>query len=430
MNRRESFAAATLGALTALRGEAWGRSPKRVGIVGAGRFGMVLARQLAALGQTRIVAMCDPDRRLLEAGASEVLAFQGEQPDIVQDYRQILVPGRMDLAVIASPDHWHALHAIRAMEAGIDIYCEKPISHTFLEGEAMVRVARERGSVVQVGLHRRNARHIEQARELVQEGKLGPVSFVRAHYHRARLPSAPRPASPPTHLDWDLWCGPAPLRPYSPGVHPRNWRRFREFSNGIVGDMGIHLLDLARWYLGLQWPRKVTSTGGRLVLKRDDANVSDTQMVWYDYGHLTLVWEHRTWGPPDNPDDDWGLTFVGEKGLLRVNATRWDFRSVDKNIPLRRVEAMTEQGADKTGATTPGGVHLQNFLDATLSRRKPLVNIEEGHLSTALCQLGTVALELGRPVVWDAERRRPIGDADADARLSRDYRKPWRYPRV
>lgn len=434
MRRREFvLSAAAAGALAAARREAQGAKVLRAGLVGCGWFGMVDLRHAIELG-AKVVGLCDPDRDHLQASADEVTRLQGDRPDTYADFRQMLAPGRFDVVLVGSPDHWHALHAIAAMQAGADLYCQKPISHTFLEGEAMVKTARKLGRVVQVGTQRRSTPHIKQAREFLREGNLGHVGFVRAHCHvRMRGNENPPDQPPPPNLDWEMWTGPAPMRPYNPMVHPKRWRCFREYSNGILGDMGIHMLDLARWFLDLKWPKRVSSTGGILVEKQGKANVPDTQAVQYDFGDTTVVWEHRTYGPPDHPDDVWGVVFFGDKGILRVNLDRWEFTPTDKAGKPRRVEATLEPDPTKLegdNVRPAGRAHMKDLFDAIASRGRPVADIEEGHMSTALCELGNLSLALGRAVTWDAARARPIGDAEATKLLARAYRKPWKYPGV
>jgi predicted dehydrogenase len=436
MERREFLlsAAAAAGALAARRREAYGAKVLRAGLVGCGWYGMVDLRHLIALGQVKVVGLCDPDKNQLDGAAKEVTELQKEKPDTFSDFRQMLKPDSHDVVLVGSPDHWHALHAIAAMNAGADVYCQKPISHTFLEGEAMVKTARKLGRVVQVGTQRRSTPHIVQARELVRSGALGKIGLVRAHCHvRMRGNDNPPDVPPPAHLDFDLWTGPAPLRPYSPILHPKRWRCFEEYSNGILGDMGIHMLDLGRWFLDLRWPKVISSTGGIFVERAGKANVPDTQSVQYDYGDVTVVWEHRTWGRQDYPDDVWGISFFGEKGILRVNLDRFEFAPLDKNAKHVRVEAVREPDPTKLEGdhVRPAGrAHMKDLLDAIAKRSRPVADIEEGHLSTALCELGNLSQKLGRPVAWDAGRERPAGDPAATKLLSRAYRKGWVYPKV
>ena len=233
----------------------------------------------------------------------------------------------LDIVLIATPDHWHALPMIAAVEAGADVYVQKPISVDVREGQAMVAAARKHKRVVQVGTQRRSTPHLIEARDrIIKEGKLGKIGFVELYcYYHMRGQGNPPDVPPPDYLDWEAWTGPAPLRPYNPMIHPRGWRSFKEYGNGILGDMCIHMLDMVRWMLGLGWPRRIASTGGILVQKDSKANVPDTQTATFDFGDLDVVWEHRTWGQEPDPKYPWGATIYGDKGTLKLSVYSYDF---------------------------------------------------------------------------------------------------------
>src|SRR5262245_46798225 len=199
---------------------------------------------------------------------------------------------------------------IAAVEAGAHVYVEKPIAVDVAEGQAMVAAARKHKRVVQVGLQRRSTDHIAKARKFVQEGNLGQVALARAYcYYHMRARTNPPDTKPPKNLDFEAWTGPAPLRKYNELIHPKRWRNFMEYGNGILGDMGVHMLDVVRWVLGLGHPKRVSSAGGILVDKASKPNISDTQTVTFDFGPQTVVWEHRTWGRAEDPRYMWGVNF-------------------------------------------------------------------------------------------------------------------------
>jgi predicted dehydrogenase len=195
------------------------------------------------------------------------------------------------LVLIAPPDHWHALIMIEAAKSGVDIWVQKPISRDVLEGKAMLAATRHNNRVVQVGLQRRSTPHLVEAKErFIEEGKLGKIALVEIYcYYHMRATANPPDTTPPATLDYDAWTGPAPMRPYNSLVHPRGWRAFMEYGNGIVGDMCVHMLDMTRWMLGLGWPTKIDSTGGIFVDKKSKANISDTQAATFDPGSSSRV---------------------------------------------------------------------------------------------------------------------------------------------
>jgi predicted dehydrogenase len=226
------------------------------------------------------------------------------------------------------------------------------------------------------------------------------------------------------------------MRPYNSLVHPGRWRAFVEYSNGIVGDMCIHMFDMVRWMLGLGWPKSVSSTGGILVDKASKANIPDTQMASFDYGDLNVVWQHRTWGQAVDEKYPWGATFYGEKGTLKASVFGYDFIPQGRGDPIHKdvkyeleeyPEDKTEPRLEKHVAPAVRG-HMLDLLAAIAKRGKPVADIEEGHISTASSILANLSLDLGRTLVWDAEKGCIAGDEEANRRLRRPYRAPWVHP--
>jgi predicted dehydrogenase len=436
MNRR-NFLQATAAAGVALSAgtlaRAAGGKTLRAGLVGTGWYGMVDLRHLMDLEGAEVVALCDVNKKHLEAAADEVAGRSKQRPELFHDFRDLLKPGKLDLVLVGTPDHWHPLIAIAAMEAGADVYVEKPISHTFLEGRAMVNAARKHHRVVQVNTQRRSTPHFLSARDFVKEGKLGRVGVVRAYcYYNMRPREKIKSTEPPAHLDFDLWTGPAPRLPYYSWDESRGWRAFMEYGNGILGDMGIHMLDVVRWVMDARSPKRVSSTGGIYLTKGGTANTTDTQTVTYDFGDFTALWEHRMYGRAEDPKAGWGVNFYGEKGTLQLTIDAWDFLphfgggnpvhvdSVKDGPPDEKYESPDRKVA--------GRAHMKNFLQCVASRERPVADVEEGHLSTALCQLGNLSQQLGRSLTWDGEKEQCVGDEEANKLLRREYRKPWAYP--
>lgn len=439
MDRRDFLQASTVSAALALSGQLRADDQKktyRAGLIGTGWYGMVDMRHLMDnCPNLEVIALCDVDKKNLKEAADEVASRQKDRPAEFHDFREMLKPRNLDIVLIGTPDHWHALTAIAAMEAGADVYCEKPVSHTFGEGQAMVHAARKLGRVVQINTQRRSTPHVITAREFIKEGKLGRIGSIRAYcYYNMRAMGKVPNTQPPASLDYNFWVGPAPLRPFNPLMHPRGWRNFMEFSNGILGDMGVHMLDTARWIMGVGYPRTVSSTGGIYVAKGGTANTTDTQTVTYDYGGFDMVWEHRMYGRGDNKVG-WGVNFYGNKGTLELTIDDWTFYPWGGGKQVH-VEATSDgpPGPDvkyeHTNRKPAGRAHMKNFLQCVATRQRPVADIEEGHISTALCELGTISQKLGRSVAWDASRQQIVGDEEANRLLRRDYRKPWVYPTV
>jgi predicted dehydrogenase len=248
----------------------------------------------------------------------------------------------------------------------------------------------------------------------------------------------PPDSPPPDYLDWEAWTGPAPMRPHNEMIHPRGWRSFKEYGNGILGDMCIHMLDMVRWMLGLGWPRRIASTGGILMDKGSKANVPDTQTATFDFGELDVVWEHRTWGQEVDPNYPWGATIYGDQGTLKLSVYSYDFIPLGGGKPIHKdvvyefeqyPEDTTETDLEKHVAPAIRR-HLLDFLAGIQSRGKPVADIEEGHISTASCILANLALQLGRTLTWDPEKGRVRDDEEANRLLRRPYRQPWIHPEV
>jgi len=292
MNRRKFLQVGAAGvAVTALgnyAAELADQKPKRVGLIGSGWYGKADLLRLIQVAPVEVVSLCDVDKRML-ADAAEIVASRQaskKKPRTYGDYREMLKEKDLDIVLIATPDHWHALAMIAAVEAGADIYVQKPVSVDIVEGQAMLAAARKHQRVVQVGTQRRSTPHLIEARDrIINEGKLGKIAMVEiCCYYHMRARENPPDTAPPDYLDYDMWTGPAPMRPYNKLVHPRSWRAFMEYGNGIVGDMCIHMLDMVRWMLDLGWPKSVSSSGVILVDKNSKANISDTQSATFDFG--------------------------------------------------------------------------------------------------------------------------------------------------
>lgn len=446
MNRRQLLQAGAAGLLLSSAGRfAHGfapEKPKRVGLIGCGWYGKCDLFRLLQVAPVEVAALCDVDRQMLAEAAEMVAARQKSNnvPRTFGDYREMLKQEEFDIVLVNTPDHWHALPMIAAAEAGADVWVQKPISVDVAEGQAMVAAARRNGRVVQVGTQRRSTPHLVEARDrFLAEGKLGKIGLVEIYcYYHMRARDNPPDADPPENLDYEMWTGPAPKRPYNRLVHPRTWRAFMEYGNGIVGDMCIHMLDMVRWMLNLGWPQRVSSSGGILVDKTSKANITDTQTATFEFDGLPVVWQHRTWGQPPDPAYPWGATFYGEKGTLKVSVNSYDFFPQDGGQPVHGdvVYELDQYPEDRTEKDLEQHVapairrHMQDFLDAIASRGKPVADIEQGHVSTSSCILANIAIQLGRTLTWHGDRGQVANDEEANRLLLRPYREPWVHPAI
>jgi len=444
MNRREFLG--TGGALAvAMSGleryaEAFAESRLRVGLIGSGWYGKCDLFRLIQVAPVEVVSLCDVDKALLADAAQQVASRQLSKkvPRTYGDYRKMLAEKDLDLVIIATPDHWHALPFIETVKAGADVYVQKPISVDIVEGQAMLAAARKYGRVVQVGTQRRSTPHLMEAREqIVQAGRLGKVGLVEVYcYYHMRARENPPDTAPPESLAWEMYTGPAPMRPYNKLVHPRGWRAFMEYGNGIVGDMCIHMLDMVRWMMGLGMPKRVSSTGGIYVDKGSKANITDSQTATFDYDDLQVVWTHRTWGDAPDPKYPWGATLYGDKGTLKASVMSYDFvpqgggEAVHKDVTYeleQYPEDKTEKDLERHVAPAIRG-HMKDLLACMKSRGRPVADIEEGYISTTACILANLSMKRGRTLEWDHANGRVVGDEEANRLLRRPYRAPWVHP--
>jgi predicted dehydrogenase len=413
---------------------------KRVGLIGCGWYGKSDLCRLIQVAPVEVVSLCDVDSAMLSHAADLIATRQSskKKPRAYSDYRKMLAEKDLDIVLVATPDHWHALAMIAAVQSGADVYVQKPISTDIVEGQSMLAAARKHQRVVQVGLERRSTPHLIEARnDIVKAGKLGAVGLVEiCCYYPMRATQNPPDTEPPANLDYDMWTGPAPMRPYNRLVHPRGWRNFMEYGNGIIGDMCVHMFDQTRWMLGLGWPRSVSSSGGIQVQKGGKSNISDTQTAVFDYGDLQIVWQHRMWGDPPDPRYPWAATMYGDKGTLKASVNYYDFIPKGGGEPIHRdfvnetdkyPEDRTEKDLEIFAASANRG-QMRDFMSCVASRGRPVADIEEGYISTASCILANLSMKLGRSLRWDSQAGQVAGDAEANALLHRPYRQPWAHP--
>ena len=417
------------------------QEPLKVGLIGSGWYGKSDLFRLIQVAPVEVLGICDVDQRMLKEAGELVSQRQqsGRIPKLYSDYRQMLEKHDFDIVLVGSPDHWHALHAIEAIKSGAHVYVQKPISVDVVEGEAMLKAARKYNRVVQVGTQRRSTPHLMEAKEkIVDAGLLGDIGHVEiCCYTGKSRQGQPEVVPVPDFFDYDFWTGPAPMLPFT-GLPHRRWRAHMEYGNGMIGDMGIHMLDAARWMLGVGWPRKITSVGGTYVNEKAVGNRPDTQHAIFEFDEMNFVWQHRMWGQPDDPDYWWSFKIYGDKGTLKASVRKAEFIPVDGD-PVRfdvlyekeeYPEDLTEDGMELFAAPATRR-HMQNFLQSIENNTKPVADIEQGHISSACCILANISADLeGRPLSYDPEKKIITGDPEATNLLAREYREPWVHPTI
>ncbi len=425
MHRRRFLGAAAATGLAAATGRARAGSPGPndtivVGVVGTGGRGRSLAGSFAAEAGVEVAYVCDVDRRRAGQAADEVAKAGKRTPEAVEDLRRILEDGSVDAVVIATCNHWHSPATILSCKAEKHVYVEKPCSHTPREGELMVEAAREHSRVVQLGTQRRSWPQVAEAVHRVRNGAIGRAYYAHSYYN-ANRPSIGRgkETAPPEGLNYDLWQGPAPRQAFRDNILHYNWHWFWHWGNGELGNNGIHMLDVCRWGLGVEFPAHVSSTGGRYRFD-DDQQTPDTHIVGFDFpGEKSIVWEglscngHRPGG-----GDRAEVIFYGDEGSLAI--TNGTYAIFDLNG--KTIETAEGSGGDE--------VHIKNFLAAIRGDGALNAPISEGHRSTLLCHLGNIAHRTGRALKCDPKDGRILGDDEAMGYWTREYAPGWWEPKV
>ena len=375
-----------------------------------------------------IKTFCDLDENVLRKVGAELQKEQNKAPGPVKDYRRVLDDKDIDGVIIATPDHWHAPIFLAGCQAGKDLYAEKPLSHTIQEGQLMRDAARKYKRVVQVGTQRRSSTYTKSAIDFLATGKLGKLCLVKVWHTQVRESIGnPPDGDPPAGIDYDVWLGPAPKRPFNPNRFHYKWRFFWDYGNSEIGNQGVHVLDLAMWGiqslrgLGNCLPKRVSSNGGIYWLG-DAKEIPDTQVVTYDYGDFLLTWELRSFGSiRPTETEQFGLAFYGTDGALVIGVESWT--AYDKN------GGVVATFKEPTG-TEEIGSHERNFLDCVKSRKMPNADVELGRLSTTICHLGNISSRLRRDVVFDPATETFGDDKVANAWLTKEYRSPYILPKV
>jgi len=390
----------------------------RVAVCGVHGRGMDHVAGWSALEDVRITTICDVDLNVTRPAIQAVKSRYGSEPKVVQDLRRVLDDKSIDAISIATPNHWHALATIWACQAGKDVYVEKPVSHNVSEGRRTVEAARKYQRVVQTGTQCRSHQGIQDAVAFLRSGRLGQVYMGKGLCYKPRGSIGHTADAPvPQGVDYDTWLGPAPLRPFNPNRFHYNWHWHWDYGNGDLGNQGIHQMDLARWGLGkTELPKAVVASGGRFGYS-DDGQTPNTLHVSFEFDDCELQFEVR--GLPTNEEAKVkiGDIFYGTEGILAIT-------SYDSWQSL--LGPKLEQGPGSRG----GGDHYANFVKAVKARDPKLLNadIEQGHLSSAYCHLGNIAYRLGRKLHVNPSTESFVGDSEADALLTREYRAPFVVP--
>ncbi len=408
----------------------------QLAIIGPGNGrGHSLALGFLERGDCEISYVCDVDQKLHEPRARQYAQRQGgKQPKCVQDFRVMLADDSVDAAVIATPPHWHALATILCCQAGKDVYCEKPQSHSCWEGRQAVKAARKYDRIVQIGTQNRSAPYNLAAKEYLQAGKLGHIHLCRV-FEQSVVPNFTwgPDTDPPDSLDWEMWNGPAPARRYNKAIHIQ-WRQLWDFAGGQISYQGIHQLDLARWLCGVDYPRSVYCTGGRYGAP-GDAETAGTQMATFEFPQMLMTYEQTIDTPymlrsdPEIRNGDifphWlqnstRIELYGEQGMMCVGRMGGGWQVYVR--PQSRQPVVK----DELHGRYPDPPHKENFVQCVRNRTRPNADIEQGHRSLLLAHYANISYRLGgRKLNIDPQTEQIQNDSDAMALFRREYRQPW-----
>jgi predicted dehydrogenase len=431
MQRRTFIAAGS-----ALAFRAFGANDRiNLAVIGVGGRGTAHLNLIAKQENANIAAVCDVNQAQTERASARAEKLQGRKPKEYSDMRKLFEDKEIDAVTIATPNHWHALATIWGVEAGKDVYCEKPASYNIFESQRMIAHARKANRIVQIGMQSRSTEHKMRAVKLLREGAIGKLYMARGICFKRRPSIGITPVEPvPAGVNWDLFLGPAAMEPYTKNHHVYNWHWFWNTGNGDIGNQGIHEMDMARWGLGVGLPKGAVSTGGKYAY-HDDQETPNTQIATFDYGDAEIVFEVRGLASPTEADVQFqpptgqalsggnsiGNTFFGDKGFMSVDYEGFKIYLGDKHEPGESMKAQPGHGDDSIA-------HMANFLKAVRSRKVEDLNgdVAEGAMSAMLVHMANTSYRLGRKLSFDPKTQNYANDADANKMKTRNpYRAPY-----
>ncbi|WP_416867400.1 MAG: Gfo/Idh/MocA family protein [Imperialibacter sp.] len=405
----------------------------RYGVIGCNGMGWSDMRSHLNMDEVDCVALCDVDQSVLDRRSADVEKMRGKKPTQYGDYRKMLENKDIDVVIIGTPDHWHCKTMVDAVQAGKHVYVEKPIANTMEECNLMVAAAKKYGKIVQVGQWQRSGPHYEQALDVVRSGKLGQIRLVKVWAYQGWM--KPVPVLPdmavPAGVNYDMWLGPAPKRPFNENRFHFNFRWFWDYAGGLMTDWGVHEIDIALYAMGVKAPKSVMASGGKFAYPDDASETPDTLQTVFEYEGFNMLWEHATGIDGGNYGKTEGIAFIGNNGTLVVNRGGWEI------IPeTQQKDGMTAWKMDDVPDQRPQGnaldLHTRNFVDAIKANdsSKLKCGIETGSIAAINAQMGNIAYKTGRKVFWDAANGQFKNDAEANALMKAKYNNGWTLPKV
>jgi predicted dehydrogenase len=393
----------------------------KIGLIGAGWYGMVDIKAALKVGGVEVIGICDVDSDHLKTSADEIEKLQGIRPKTFKYYEELLDMKNLQAVFIGTMPHWHALQFIAACGKGLDIYCEKPLAYDIKEGQAMVNAWNKTGNIVQIGFQRRQSNAFKKAKELIENGSIGNVHQITAQIHYNPGPQDNKIQPPPSALDWEEWCGPAPKLEYRPNIGHKAWRLEKEYGNGHLVDWGIHHIDIIRRIMGEGMPSEFYTRGG-IYEFRDKITTPDTLTSNMAFSKAPVLWQHRFSGTGDvTREFNNGIFFYGDKATLFAEDSKVTVFPAGRDAKKEELSIPTEMMQEK---------HVESFLNAIRSKDRSLLTCtpDDAFQSTATVQLAMISYYTGTTVKWDQQKKEIIGNPDASDLLSREYRGKYKHP--
>ncbi|MEA1787052.1 Gfo/Idh/MocA family oxidoreductase [Arenibacter sp. GZD96] len=405
-----------------------------VGLIGCKGMGFSDLSSMLKMSEISVIALCDVDENVLTQRTADLEKAGIPKPIWYRDYRKLLENKDVDVVIIGSPDHWHCLQLIHALQAGKDVYCEKPIANSIEESNVMLKMVQGSDRMVQIGQWQRSQPHFVDAINFVHSGQLGNIRLAKAWAYQGWMASIPQiPDAPvPAGVDYDMWLGPAPKRPFNPNRFHFNFRWYWDYAGGLMTDWGVHLMDYALYGMKAATPKSVMALGGKFAYPNDAAETPDTLQTVYEYDEFSILWEHATGIDGGNYGRNHGIAFIGNNGTLVLDRNGWEV--ISENVfkgwgeePGKRMESVPLQQNQGNGLD----LHTANFIEAVKSRDTTILKgpIQVGYDAALVCHMGNVAFKTGNRIYWDAAKGK-FTDESANKFLNANYQNNWELPRV
>ncbi|MGK7397797.1 MAG: Gfo/Idh/MocA family protein [Candidatus Cyclobacteriaceae bacterium M3_2C_046] len=397
-----------------------------IGLIGCKGMGFSNLRNFVKFPEVSVKALCDVDKNVLEERAGDLEKLTGEKATLHEDYRKLLDDKDIDAVIVGTPDHWHCLQTVDAIEAGKDVYCEKPLGNSIAECDIMVNAARKHNKIVQVGQWQRSGPHWQEAIDYVRSGKLGNIRLAKAWAYQGWMKNIPKKPDqqPPAGVNYDMWLGPAEKRPFNPNRFHFNFRWYWDYAGGLMTDWGVHLIDMALFGMDAQAPNSVISSGGMFAYPDSAMETPDTQQAIYEFDNFSMMWEHAV-GIDGGPyGRNHGVAFIGNNGTLVVDRGGWEIIPEEDGGKYLVNPMPPRKG--------PGGdleKHVANFIDCVKSRKLPNADIAIAANTAKVAHLGNVAFMTGRKVFWDASSSKFRNDDEANQMITPEYHNQWKLPK-